>query len=621
MSSLPDDQTVKDHIARLRIKELSECLDRLGMKKQGRKEDLQRRLLTVIDDAGSLWNAGLQSHGMPQVEATKRVIEEVYARYMVQKASPALRLPPTRTEATSAPTATANGGNSATSSRLPQPHSNPPGAPARWPASNTGPRPHHPNALGFQPVQPTSHTPGAGPSASSSCAPQAQAGTSAGVHGAAAPVAPGGTVRCICEQPATRHGELLSCSNCHVYQHARCVTKPETRASAPPHMCERCRAERIDPYWEVVTSDIMPAFKLMPTGRNTYVGTKLEPVQNAERMFTITPSQYELFKKRPNHKLQVVCMQLSDSVPYRCLWPLASELRVNGLLLHVYNRGAHTKPGKNQRDEPANIGVLANPSRNRITMSCSDPASYVLLLQIVRRRSTEEVKGLIRPPLPLPEAIERVKREIKSSDEDIEVDHAVVSLKCPLTGARVKTPARFSEIEGLMFFDLDAFLSVAERSRKWQCPNSMRNSSVYTLQVDAFMSSILGSLQDLPDVAEVQVSPQGQWRPVGGPGVRGSNSSWPWCDAGVAPSALQLPAGQASSAAQMQLPAIKQDPEGSSRPCGGDSSDEEDEHAELQKAAQAMQAQQRKAKQAASELIVISDSSEDEAPPPPPKRP
>ncbi|KAF5836946.1 hypothetical protein DUNSADRAFT_5223 [Dunaliella salina] len=477
MSSLPDDQTVKDHIARLRIKELSECLDRLGMKKQGRKEDLQRRLLTVIDDAGSLWSAGLQTHGMPQVEATKRVVEEVYARYMVEKARPppALRIPPSHTEATSAPSASANGGSSATSSRLPHSYSDPSGVPSRWPSSNAAPRPYQPNAMGFLPVQPSSTSnanPGAGPSSSSrSCTPQAQAGTSAGMHAAAAVVAPGGVVRCICEQPAARIGELLTCSNCHVYQHARCVTKPETRASAPPHMCERCRAERIDPYWEVVTSDIMPAFKLMPTGRNTYVGTKLEPVQNAERTFTITPPQYELFKKRPNHKLQVVCMQLSDSVPYRCLWPLASELRVNGLQLHVYNRGAHTKPGKNQRDEPANIGVLANPSRNRITMSCSDPASYVLLLQIVRRRSTEEVKGLTKPPLPLPQAIERVKREIKSSDEDIEVDHAVVSLKCPLTGARVKTPARFSEIEGLMFFDLDAFLSVAERSRKWQCPN------------------------------------------------------------------------------------------------------------------------------------------------------
>jgi|AntDeeMinimDraft_5_1070356.scaffolds.fasta_scaffold71661_1 hypothetical protein len=33
----------------------------------------------------------------------------------------------------------------------------------------------------------------------------------------------------------------------------------------------------------------------------------------------------------------------------------------------------------------------------------------------------------------------------------------------------------------------------------------MRNSSVFTLQVDSFMSSILGSLRNLPDVAEVQV--------------------------------------------------------------------------------------------------------------------
>lgn len=34
---------------------------------------------------------------------------------------------------------------------------------------------------------------------------------------------------------------------------------------------------------------------------------------------------------------------------------------------------------------------------------------------------------------------------------------------------------------------------------------SMRNSSVHSLQVDSFMSCILASLRDLPDVAEVQV--------------------------------------------------------------------------------------------------------------------
>eukprot|EP00967_Tisochrysis_lutea_P006803 scaffold8118_cov20-Tisochrysis_lutea.AAC.1 len=56
-----------------------------------------------------------------------------------------------------------------------------------------------------------------------------------------------------------------------------------------------------------------------------HVGTKLEPVQNAERMFTITPSQYELFKKRPNHKLQVTIssvgpLSLAPPCLTSCCW-------------------------------------------------------------------------------------------------------------------------------------------------------------------------------------------------------------------------------------------------------------------------------------------------------------
>ena len=46
-------------------------------------------------------------------------------------------------------------------------------------------------------------------------------------------------------------------------------------------------------------------------------------------------------------------------------------------------------------------------------MGCTDPGSYVLLLQIVKQRSMEDVKRLINPPVPLPEAIERVKREVR----------------------------------------------------------------------------------------------------------------------------------------------------------------------------------------------------------------
>ena len=56
-------------------------------------------------------------------------------------------------------------------------------------------------------------------------------------------------------------------------------------------------------------------------------------------------------------------------------------------------------------------------------------------------------------------------------DDDLVTVNTRLSLRCPLTGSRMRTPARFSEVEGLMSFDLDAFLALAERSRKWQCPH------------------------------------------------------------------------------------------------------------------------------------------------------
>jgi hypothetical protein len=57
-------------------------------------------------------------------------------------------------------------------------------------------------------------------------------------------------------------------------------------------------------------------------------------------------------------------------------------------------------------------------------------------------------------------------------DEDLEITHTRLSLKCPLSGTRISTPARFVDVSGLNCFDLDTFLLTAQRSRKWQCPHT-----------------------------------------------------------------------------------------------------------------------------------------------------
>jgi len=54
---------------------------------------------------------------------------------------------------------------------------------------------------------------------------------------------------------------------------------------------------------------------------------------------------------------------------------------------------------------------------------------------------------------------------------------------------------RFQPVSGLAAFDLDTFLAMAQRSRKWQCPTSGFNGTVHDVQVDAFTDRILAQLK------------------------------------------------------------------------------------------------------------------------------
>ena len=46
-------------------------------------------------------------------------------------------------------------------------------------------------------------------------------------------------------------------------------------------------------------------------------------------------------------------------------------------------------------------------------------------------------------------------------------------------------------MSGLACFDLDTFLTMTERTRKWQCPHSMRHMSVRELHIDPYVARLL----------------------------------------------------------------------------------------------------------------------------------
>lgn len=84
--------------------------------------------------------------------------------------------------------------------------------------------------------------------------------------------------------------------------------------------------------------------------------------------------------------------------------------------------------------------------------------------------------------------------KVGKADDDITIGSTIMSLRDPLSGARVTNPARFKGTSGLVAFDLDTFLGMTKRTRKWQCPHSMRHARVQELQLDTYVARIIDSL-------------------------------------------------------------------------------------------------------------------------------
>eukprot|EP00798_Chlamydomonas_sp_ICE-L_P025202 gene25202-10843_t len=236
------------------------------------------------------------------------------------------------------------------------------------------------------------------------------------------------------------------------------------------------------------------------------VGTAAQAVQVAERTFSLPASTLDLIKRKPlEYKLQVACLQLDDTVPFRVHWPLNADLSVNSMQYRPYSRSRALKIGANQRDEAANINLLVKAVNNRLSIQCADGRLFVLMLQLSKKRTPAEVAALMKAPPSLEAALTAVKQQHGGGDDDdIEMGNAVQSLRCPLTGSRMKIPVKFSDVKGVACFDLDGFLSLVERSRKWQCPHSMLDFCVENLQVDSYTRCILHHLQKHSDINELQ---------------------------------------------------------------------------------------------------------------------
>ncbi|KAI4334431.1 hypothetical protein L6164_019126 [Bauhinia variegata] len=336
-------------------------------------------------------------------------------------------------------------------------------------------------------------------------------------------------IRCLCGSSLeTEH--LIKCEDprCHVWQHIGCVIIPDKPMEGIPPVpelfyCEICRLSRADPFWLSVHHPLYPV-KLTTTSIPTD-GTN--PVQSMEKTFQLTRAYKDLLSKQ-EYDVQAWCMLLNDKVPFRMQWPQYTDLQVNGMPVRAINRPGSQLLGANGRDDGPIITQYTKDGINKISLTGCDARIFCLGVRIVKRRSMQQILNMIPTESDgdrFEDALARVIRCVgggnatdnadSDSDSDLEVvsDTFTINLRCPMSGSRMKIAGRFKPCVHMGCFDLEVFVEMNQRSRKWQCPICLKNYALENIIIDPYFNRVTSLMRACgEDVTEVEVKPDGSWR-------------------------------------------------------------------------------------------------------------
>ncbi|CAN8252648.1 unnamed protein product [Cochlearia groenlandica] len=439
--------SVKKKLSYFRIKELKDVLTKLGLSKQGKKQDLVERILTLLSDeqAFRLW---FKKNTVSREEVAK-LVENTYRKMQVSGASDVA----------------SKGQVSSDSSNLKvkgEPEDS------------------------FQPEI---------------------------------------KVRCVCGS-SLETDSMIQCDDprCYSWEHVGCVILPEKPMDGTPPLpksfyCEVCRLTRADPFWVTVAHPLFPV-RLTATTIPTDGTTAM---QSVERTFQITRADKDLLAKQ-EYDVQAWCMLLNDKVLFRMQWPQYADLQVNGMPIRAINRPGSQLLGANGRDDGPVITPYIRDGINRISLNGGDSRTFCFGVRLVKRRSLQQVLNLIPAETKgevFEEALARVRRCVgggddnADSDSDIEVvaKEIPVNLRCPMSGSRIKVAGRFAPCVHMGCFDLEVFVELNQRSRKWQCPICLKNYSVEHVIVDPYFNRITSKMKHCDEeVTDIEVKPDGSWR-------------------------------------------------------------------------------------------------------------
>jgi E3 SUMO-protein ligase PIAS1 len=189
-------------------------------------------------------------------------------------------------------------------------------------------------------------------------------------------------------------------------------------------------------------------------------------------------------------------------------------VRVNAGTLQANLKGLKKKPGT---APPPDLGKLVRMTgQNRVEMVYVNsqqpvqPKKYYMTVFLVEVTTVAQlVDRLKKGKLRSSEDILAKMAKLSNDDDDIVAGPQKMSLKCPLSFMRIRTPCRSALCVHPQCFDATSWFSCMEQTTTWLCPVCEKALNADDLLIDGFFDQILKETSE--SVEDVIVENDGQW--------------------------------------------------------------------------------------------------------------
>ncbi|ORX76195.1 zf-MIZ-domain-containing protein [Anaeromyces robustus] len=191
-----------------------------------------------------------------------------------------------------------------------------------------------------------------------------------------------------------------------------------------------------------------------------------------------------------------------------------NEICIDGIqdIIRKHNKSWSTKPADltnycKKKNNPTNEVRLLS------TFISSKWKDFMVKIIICEYLTLQETVNKIKTNFVTKEEILRQRLQQqklkKNIDDEVETTSSNVSLRCPISRARIKIPSRFKKCTHVQCFDLSSILQLNENYSDWRCPICNSRYDWKSLIVDGYIQDILNNVS--ADIDSIRVEVNGTW--------------------------------------------------------------------------------------------------------------